>query len=202
MFIINGANLIDGYNGLLGIHSLIILTNLFIINYLNQNNQLAILLLSAIIILLVFLKFNFPNAKHFLGDSGSYLLGAFISVSAIKTSLAEPMISPFYFCLLLYYLFFEVFFSFIRKLFSKGKHPLIPDKNHLHMLIYKILYKKNKSKTKSNYLVSIIINSSYLLLIMPGILFMHSGLFCKYYSVFLIFIYIIAYKTTYQKSIT
>ena len=30
LFIINGANLIDGYNGLLGIHSLIILLNLFL----------------------------------------------------------------------------------------------------------------------------------------------------------------------------
>ena len=35
LFVINGANLIDGYNGLLGLHTLIILLNLFFINYLN-----------------------------------------------------------------------------------------------------------------------------------------------------------------------
>ena len=41
LFIINGANLIDGYNGLLGIHSLLILVNLFLVNFLNENNNLA-----------------------------------------------------------------------------------------------------------------------------------------------------------------
>jgi len=112
LFIVNGANLIDGYNGLLGIHSLIILTNLFLINYLSNNSNLAILLFFSILILIIFLKFNFPNAKIFLGDSGSYLLGAFIAISAIKTSIENPNISPFYFCIILFYLFFEVFFSF------------------------------------------------------------------------------------------
>ena len=34
LFVINGANLIDGYNGLLGLHSLIIIVNLFLINHL------------------------------------------------------------------------------------------------------------------------------------------------------------------------
>ena len=50
LFIINGANLIDGYNGLLGIHSLIILTNLFLINYIGENVDLANLLLFTIFI--------------------------------------------------------------------------------------------------------------------------------------------------------
>ena len=35
LFIINGSNLIDGYNGLLSIHTLIILINLFFVNYFN-----------------------------------------------------------------------------------------------------------------------------------------------------------------------
>ena len=199
LFMINGANLVDGYNGLLGIHSLIILINLFLINYFSENTDLVLLLFSVIIILFVFLKFNFPKAQLFLGDSGSYFLGTFIAVSAIKTSLANPMISPFYFCIFFYYLFFEVFFSFIRKSVSKGKHPLIPDKQHLHMLIYQWLYKKNNVKLKSNYCVSIIINSIYLVSIIPGILFMQSGMFCKYYAIFLIFIYTVSYRIAYKK---
>ena len=121
LFIVNGANLIDGYNGLLGIHSLIILINLFFINYLTENYDLTILLFSGILILLIFLKFNFPNAKIFLGDGGAYFLGAFISISTIQTSIANPTISPFFFCILLFYLFFEVFFSFLRKLIIEKK---------------------------------------------------------------------------------
>ena len=37
LFVINGSNLIDGYNGLLGIHSLIILLNLLLINFFSSN---------------------------------------------------------------------------------------------------------------------------------------------------------------------
>ena len=142
LFVINGANLIDGYNGLLGFHSLIILLNLFLINYLNGFNDLANLLFFGILILVIFLIFNFPKAKVFLGDGGSYFLGTFIAISVVKTSIINPTISPFYFCILLFYLFFEVFFSFFRKLIKEKKSPIHPDGKHLHMLLYKFFLKK------------------------------------------------------------
>ena len=200
LFVINGANLIDGYNGLLGFHSLIILINLFLINYLSENNDLAALLFFEITILLIFLKYNFPKAKVFLGDGGSYILGAFVGISVIKTSILNPAISPFYFCILLFYLFFEVFFSFFRKLIKEKKSPIHPDKKHLHMLLYAILLKKNNDKLKSNYYVSIIINLAYLILIIPAIFMMHDGIFCKYYSIVFFIIYIFSYKKIYEKT--
>jgi UDP-N-acetylmuramyl pentapeptide phosphotransferase/UDP-N-acetylglucosamine-1-phosphate transferase len=198
LFIINGTNLIDGYNGLLGFHSLIILVNLFLINYLNGNSDLANFLFFIIISLTTFLWFNFPKAKIFLGDSGSYFLGAIIAISAIKTSAANPTVSPFYFCILLFYLFFEVFFSFFRKLVKK-KSPLHPDSKHLHMLLYKKLLKKNNNKLKSNYSVSMIINVIYLILIFPAILMMNNGIFCKYYSIIFFITYIFSYKIANSK---
>ena len=199
IFVINGANLIDGYNGLLGFHSLIIITNLFLINYLNENESLALLLFFQIIILVNFLIFNFPKAKIFLGDSGSYLLGVFISISVISTAIANPDISPFYFCILLFYLFFEVFFSFFRKLIKEKTSPIRPDKKHLHMLLYKILLEKNKNKEKSNFQVSIIINLIYLILTIPAVLMMNVGMFCKYYSLIFFIIYFVTYKVAYAK---
>tara|TARA_B100000686_G_scaffold254690_1_gene265979 strand:- start:1304 stop:2362 length:1059 start_codon:yes stop_codon:yes gene_type:complete len=200
LFIINGSNLIDGYNGLLGIHSLIILSNLFFINYLSGNNDLAFLIFCVILTIIVFLIYNFPKAKLFLGDSGSYFLGIFIAVSAVKTSIANPTISPFYFCILLFYLFFEVFFSFIRKITVEKKSPLFPDNKHLHMLLYKKLLKKYNDKSKSNYYVSIIINSIYLILIIPPIFMMDNGMFCKYYSTIFFLIYFFSYKLAYEKT--
>ena len=193
LFVINGANLIDGYNGLLGFHSLIILLNLFLINYLNGFNDLANLLFFGILILVIFLIFNFPKAKVFLGDGGSYFLGTFIAISVVKTSIINPTISPFYFCILLFYLFFEVFFSFFRKLIKEKKSPIHPDGKHLHMLLYKFFLKKN-NKLKSNYSVSIFINAAYLILLIPAIIMMKDGLFCKYYSIVLFIVYIFAYK--------
>ena len=200
LFIINGSNLIDGYNGLLSIHTLIILINLFFVNYFNGNNDLAFFILYIILIITVFLKYNFPKATIFLGDGGSYFLGALIAISVIKTSIANPAISPFYFCILLFYLFFEVFFSFIRKFARERMSPLFPDKKHLHMLIYKSFLKKNKNTLKSNYYVSIVINLIYLILIIPAIFMMKDGLFCKYYSIVSFVVYISAYKISYEKT--
>ena len=200
LFVVNGANLIDGYNGLLGIHSLIILINLFFINYLSGNNDLANIIFFAIVILIFFLVLNFPKAKVFLGDGGSYFLGSFLAISVIITSIENPNISPFYFCIILFYLFFEVFFSFFRKLVKERKSPIQPDKKHLHMLIYKLLLKKNNNKLKSNYQVSVIINLIYLLLIIPAVFMMNDGIFCKYYSILFFVFYFFSYKITYKKN--
>ena len=85
----------------------------------NQNLEFSILLISQIIILLSFLLFNFPSAKIFLGDSGAYVFGALTGLNTIITNNLNPNISSFFFCTLLFYLFFEVFFSFFRKTLSK-----------------------------------------------------------------------------------
>jgi len=87
-----------------------------------------------------------------------------------------------------------VFFSFIRKIVLEKKAPLFPDNKHLHMLLYKILVKKNNNKLKSNYYVSIIINLTYSILIIPSIFMMKNGLFCKYYSLIFFIIYIFSYR--------
>ena len=201
LFIINGSNLIDGFNGLLGIHALIIFIILFLVNLINKNMDLTYLLFSFILLTLIFLKFNFPKAQMFLGDSGAYVLGTLIAVSSIKTSIACPQISPFFFCILLFYLFFEVFFSFFRKLLLVRQSPLLPDSKHLHMHLYKIFLKINKNKSYSNYAVSIYINLIYTSLIAPGIILMENGLFCRYYFFSLLVIYILFYKNLTKKII-
>ena len=79
------------------------------------------------------------------------------------------------------------------------KSPLLPDKKHLHMLLYKILLKKNNNKLKSNYYVSIIINIIFFLLTIPAILMMKDGMFCKYYSLLFFTVYVFSYKIMYFK---
>ena len=194
LFIINGSNLIDGFNGLLGIHSFIILFILSSINLIAEINNLSLILFCMSSIILVFILFNFPNAKFFLGDSGAYLIGSLIAVSTVITSINNPTISPFFFCILLFYLFFKVFFSFFRKLLITRQSPLFPDNQHLHMRVYKFLLKKNYLKTKANYSTSIYINFAYLILIFPSIILLENFLFCKYYFVFLLIVYIYFYK--------
>jgi len=196
LFIINGANLIDGFNGLLTINLIIINIVLTYININSQNFELSILIISQIIIFLSFLLFNFPNAKIFLGDSGAYTMGALTSLNTIVTNNLNPTISSFFFCTLLFYLFFEVFFSFFRKLTQK-KSPIYPDNKHLHMLsFYKI--SKIYGKNKGNYINSIIINLLYLILIFPGIYFLNDPQLSKYWFFILLLIYLTIYSRLYR----
>ena len=196
LFVINGANLIDGFNGLLTINLITINIVLAYINISNGNLEFSILIISQIIILLSFLLFNFPSAKIFLGDSGAYTLGALVGLNTIITNNLNPAISSFFFCTLLFYLFFEVFFSFLRKLLQK-KSPIYPDDKHLHMLcFYKIASRYGKSK--GNYLTSIIINLLYLVLIIPGLYLLYDPQLSRYWFFTLLLIYLMIYSRLYR----
>ena len=107
LFVINGANLIDGFNGLLTINLIIINIVLAYINIENGNLKFSILIISQIIILLSFLLFNFPSAKIFLGDSGAYTMGALVALNTITTNNLNPNISSFFFCTLLFFFKFS-----------------------------------------------------------------------------------------------
>mgnify|MGYP006076213025 FL=1 len=192
LFIINGANLIDGYNGLLAIHFIIINFIILGVNLINQNFNISIILITQIIIMVSFLFFNFPKAKIFLGDAGSYLCGSLITINIIRTHQLNPEVSPFFYTSILFYLFYEVFFSFIRKSVGK-KSPLNPDSHHLHMLLYNFL-SKSKKLANCNYKTSFLINLVFLILIIPVIYFYDNGIVCRYYFFFLIFIYTCSYN--------
>ena len=196
LFIINGANLLDGFNGLLTINLLIINIILTYININSSNLEFSILLISQIIILLSFLLFNFPNAKIFLGDSGAYLLGSLAGLNVIITNNLNPNISSFFFSTLLFYLFFEVFFSFFRKILQK-KSPIYPDKQHLHMLSYNKI-SSALGKYKANYVNSILINLVYLILITPGLYFQDNPFLSRGWFFILLLIYIIIYLRLYR----
>ena len=196
LFIINGANLIDGFNGLLSINLIIINSILSYINLNSGNIEFTIFIIGQIIILLSFLLFNFPKAKIFLGDSGAYLFGSLTALNAIITNNLNPNYSSFFFCIILFYLFFEVFFSFFRKIIQK-KSPIHPDNKHLHMLTFKkisLIF----GKDKGNYINSIIINFIYLLLVLPAFLFAKDPMISRYWFFSLIIIYLVIYLRLYR----
>ena len=196
LFIINGANLVDGFNGLLTIHLIIINTILVFLNFESTNNDLAWIIIAQIVVLFSFLVFNFPKAQMFLGDSGSYLFGSLSALNIILTNNLNPGISSFFFGILLFYLFFEVFFSFFRKLYLRIS-PLKPDTKHLHMLSYYFLKKSLKFKD-CNYINSVILNTVYLFLISPGIFFYDNAVICRYLFFSLLLSYIIFYFLLYN----
>ena len=103
----------------------------------NDLQMISVLITSQIIILLIFLLFNFPKAKIFMGDGGAYFLAALTTaLNVITTNNLNAKISSFFFCILLFYIFFEVFFFIFQKIYQK-KSPIKPDNQHLHMLLFK-----------------------------------------------------------------
>lgn len=190
-FVVNGCNLIDGFNGLLAIHATIITLILIFLSYHYSIHEYEKILVIFLISLIAFLFFNVPKAKIFLGDSGSYLIGCFLSLSVISLFNKIQNISPFFFAILIFYIFFEIFFSVFRKLYEK-KNPFFPDRSHLHMLVFKLLEKRKVSGNK-NFLTSILINFVYLALITPSFFFLENNFLCEIYFFLLITLYLIFY---------
>ena len=192
MFIVNGSNLIDGFNGLLAIHLIIINSLLLLVNLEGDQTNLFLIITAQIIALFCFLFFNFPKAQMFLGDSGSYFLGSITALNVIETNNLNASVSSFFYCSILFYLFFEVFFSFFRKMYIK-KSPFKPDRLHLHMLCYRYLERLKVFKD-NNYISSLLINLTYFILITPAIYFKSDGVFCRVWFLALMLIYLIFYS--------
>jgi UDP-N-acetylmuramyl pentapeptide phosphotransferase/UDP-N-acetylglucosamine-1-phosphate transferase len=196
LFIVNGSNFIDGFNGLLITHYLIILLILFFLIYkLDDFNYLKNYILFSILIGFSFLIFNFPNGKIFLGDGGAYFLGTNLSLIIIEVNKLSLLtkFSPFLFACLLFYIFFEVFFSFFRKIFFRKKSPLQPDSEHLHMLLFYYINKRINNLSKSNYFTASVVNIVYFILITPLFLIYNNGVMCKIYFAVLLFFYLCFY---------
>mgnify|MGYP001273918012 CR=1 FL=1 len=195
LVIINGSNFIDGLNTLtIGYY----ISLIFIIFKLDLFQIIGFETFKIIYLLfiLVFIFFiNFLN-KMFLGDSGSYLFGSLVALNTIVTDNLNSNVSSFFLCILLSYLFFEVFFSFMRKIYQK-KSPVLPDNEHLHMLSY-IKVSKIFGIDKGNYLNSIIINSIFSVLVLPSLYFADNGSVCKYWFFILILIYTSVYIRLYR----
>lgn len=192
LFIVNGSNLIDGFNGLLIIHFLLIIIILYFINQRILTVELKEIITIIFLLCVSFLFFNFPKSKFFLGDGGAYFLGSTLSLIIIEISNINKNIPPFFFACLLFYIFFEVFFSFLRKIINKN-NPLKPDRKHLHMLLFIFLNNKIKLKKYSNYLIALLINIYYLVAVSPLFFFYNNQIFCKLYFFCLISSYLSAY---------
>jgi len=133
----------------------------------------------------LFLFLYFTKAKIFLGDCGAYFLGTQLACVSIYLSNSYDLISTFFIANILFYLFFEIFFSVFRKILQR-KNPFYPDGKHLHMLLFKFI----KYKTKfSNPITSTIINLAFTLFLIPSYIFFDNDLVCKIIFVIQILFY-------------
>lgn len=150
----NGMNIIDGTNGLtvisfsFSIFFLLLLAIEF--NNFTFLNFYLLLLISSII----FILFNFPLGKIFLGDCGAYFFGYTLSIVVIIFYIQNNHLSSYGAILLIFYPIMEVLFSYLRKLILRTS-PFQPDGKHLHLMIFNFLSKKFKNDKLANNLTTI-----------------------------------------------
>ncbi len=133
----NAINIIDGYNGLAGGFSVIVLAAIAYVANLVGDGLVFGSALALAGALLGFLVWNWPRGQIFLGDGGAYLLGFLLAYLSVLLSARNPEVSPWFPLLLIIYPVFETLFSIYRKKILRGHSPGKPDGLHLHMLIYK-----------------------------------------------------------------
>ncbi len=135
VFVTNSFNLLDNMDGLSSGVALIISTVFFVVAV--ETGQLFIALFLPVFAgaVLGFLIFNFPPAKLFMGDTGSYLLGYFLGVAAIVFKFVPPgttqasllpLALPFILFAVPFYDTLSVIFIRLRE----GRHLFDADKRH------------------------------------------------------------------------
>lgn len=142
--IINAINIIDIMNGLAtGISFIAAMTFLFIALPTEEIyvNLAAVSLAGGIF---GFIKYNFPNAKIFMGDTGSMFLGFVLSALSLGTSYTKindiALYSPI---LILGIPIFDTFYVMYLR-YRKGKSPFLGSKDHFALRLEAVgLTRKN-----------------------------------------------------------
>ena len=160
VYIVNITNFTDGSDGFLATNTIFLFINLIVLDYLLNLNlfskQIALVLLPSIII---FLYFNKPNAKLYMGDSGSILIGfinGFIFLELITNFKINLAIT------LLIYPILDCSLALIRKTLEK-KLPWVDISNYSFL---QPTIKSNNNKFFVFYfnIFFNILNSSFILL--------------------------------------
>ena len=133
--LMNGMNFIDGANGLLTVTLLCSFFGLALIAYLVNDHDFLLIILFFSIPLFIFLLFNYPWGKIFIGDVGAYWFGWVVGTLTIYLFSQHEELLAWSALLLLFYPAMEVIFSCLRKISNK-KSPFHPDANHLHLKLF------------------------------------------------------------------
>ncbi len=145
IFTINSMNVIDGINGNAALLTLTISISLCFVAYQAESNFITIstLLLSSIV--LIFLFFNYPFGKIFLGDSGAFLLG-FCLGALLVIGIWYYKINTLYAISLFSYPLCEIIANVLTRITLINNKPplhaiktiLLKQNNiHLHFFLYK-----------------------------------------------------------------
>ena len=145
--ITNAFNLIDGIDGLAGSVGLVSSIFFGVWFYLAGMEAYSFVCFATLGALLAFLQFNWAPSKVFMGDTGSLLVGFFLSIITIKFISGNYVLdegAPYKFgasiapaVAVLIVPLYDTLRVFIKRML-RGKSPMHPDKTHLHHILLRL----------------------------------------------------------------
>jgi UDP-N-acetylmuramyl pentapeptide phosphotransferase/UDP-N-acetylglucosamine-1-phosphate transferase len=196
----HSINIIDGYNGLSGMVSLIIFLALAYVSFKTGDSVLMAVSLAACGAVAGFLLLNYPLGLIFSGDGGAYLQGFMIAEIAVLLVARNPDVSPWCPLLLVIYPVFETLFSIYRRKVLQGRSVGHPDALHLHSVIYRRLVrwmvgsKESKHLTRRNSMTAPYLWTLATLSVVPAVLFWRHTYVLMLCVVLFIGLYIYLYR--------
>ena len=140
LLLINSINLIDGIDGLATGIAVIISFVLMIVGYRYDNPFIFYLSLFLFASSLAFLKYNFPPAKIFLGDTGSQFIGFYLAAISIAGTAQYKGITAMTLLIPIIVMFIplaDTFLAIVRRL--KYRQGIFTrDNHHLHHKMLKM----------------------------------------------------------------
>ena len=171
----HSINLIDGFHGIASMIGILILSAIVYVAFKVSDITIVMLGISVIGAILGFFVLNYPRGLIFLGDSGAYLIGFWISLLSLLLVSRHEEVSNWFPLLLCFYPIFETIFTIFRRYFIKKTNPGFPDSLHLHQLIFKRVLRwiviDNGEKNKKNSMTAPYLWFLSLFSIIPAILF-------------------------------
>lgn len=188
----NSINIIDGINGNATLCSIAILSSICYMSYQTQSNFIVFASGLLLGILLVFLVFNYPFGKMFLGDSGAFLLGFSIGSLLLLCVLYYGIniwyctaLLLYHMCAMLSNLVMQIIFLRNRKISQQIRWQT--HNFHLHTMMWKYF----------SHATTLIINGVFMCFILfitcyyrdTMMIFLASLVFCVIYAICFIILY-------------
>jgi UDP-N-acetylmuramyl pentapeptide phosphotransferase/UDP-N-acetylglucosamine-1-phosphate transferase len=126
---INVANFMDGINGISGMHGLLVGLFYALAGMLTANFWLIYAGAAIAAAFVGFLPWNLGRRNVFLGDVGSYLLGASIAITAVAAFLANVPVAYIFSPVLIYLA--DTFVTLIRRM-AAGERWYAPHRQHAY----------------------------------------------------------------------
>jgi len=129
---VNAFNFMDGINGIAATQAIVAGAVYAMLGFLNNEDALLGAGLVLVAVSIGFIPYNFPRARVFLGDVGSYALGAWIAalaIAAVTVSIPlDAVLAPI--AIFLY----DTGLTLVRRV-SAGEGVLTPHRRHIYQQI-------------------------------------------------------------------